>query len=147
MEAAIPWLAQPELNWGCADISYQWASRPKAELIVRMHFSRVRGGWPKDMEIVFPHPLALMWESESYGLIEIPGELPRLKTARFVDWVFPTIIVENSRWAERYAARKFAADDPLASRVRHYYLSSLNDLLHVLNQGVPETRWVETLDA
>ena len=143
MEAATRWLAQPELNYGCADISYTWASEAKAQLVVLMHFSRVKGGWPKDLEIVFPNPVALSWESESFGLIEVPPELPKLSAEPFRGWTYPTMVIENSKWAAQYAAHKYAADDPLISRVRHYFLASLNDLLHVLNEGAPRTRWVE----
>jgi len=37
----------------------------------------------------------------------------------------------------------FSADDPKLGSVKHYYLVSLNDLLHVLGQDVPQSKWVD----
>ncbi|MGN6546710.1 MAG: hypothetical protein ACTHK7_16770 [Aureliella sp.] len=143
MQTATRWIAQPEIAFGCADISYRWGFGKSTHLAVCMHFSQIVGGWNKDLQIVFPNPLAVMWECESFGLIETPANPPQL-TGRFHGWTFPTLVIERSEWAERYAAAKYAHGDPAAARIKHYYLVSLNDLLHVLDEGDPECRWVDS---
>ena len=147
MQRATKWNTQPDIASGCADISYRWESEQRAQLIVLMHFSRVVDGSRMDLELAFPSPLAVMWETESFGLIDSPVELPKLSGPRFGGWTFPTILVENSAWAERYAARKYSANDINALHIKHYFLVSLNDLLHVLAEGTPRSKWVEAVDA
>jgi hypothetical protein len=147
MQRAARWMPQPEIDFGCSDISYRWVSEKGAKLVVLMHFSGVIDGWDKDLELVFSNPLAVMWEDESFGLIDVPSDCPRWDRPDFRGWTFPTLTIENSAWAERYAARKFAADDPKIGSVKHYYLVSLNDLMHVLNQGTVHSKWVDPLDA
>jgi hypothetical protein len=140
-------MTQPEIDFGCADISYRWASEKGGKLVVLMHFSRIIDGWSKDLEIVFPKPLSVQWEEESFGLIDSPKDFPKLQRAQFHGWTFPTLTIDGSVWAERYAASKFSEGDPGITLIKHYYLVSLNDLLHVLAEGVPNSRWVAPLDA
>ena len=140
-------MVQPEIDFGCADISYRWVSEKGATLVILMHFSRIVDGWDKDLECVFSNPLAFMWESESFGLIDTPSDCPELDRPQFHGWTFPTLRIEDSAWAARYAANMFSADDPKLGSVKHYYLVSLNDLLHVLGQDVPQSEWVEPHDA
>jgi hypothetical protein len=68
----IKWEVFEGLDMPCADISYQWISERNAKMIVLMHFSRVVGGLDKDIELTFSQPIALQWEDETYGLIELP---------------------------------------------------------------------------
>jgi hypothetical protein len=144
---ASKWMAQPEIDFGCADISYRWESEARAKLVVLMHFSRIVDGHAMDLEIVFSNPFAVMWEEESFGLIDSPHELPKCAAPQFKDWAFPTLIIEGSPWAQRYADRRYSDGDPEAERVNHYFLVSLNDELHVLNYGEPQSRWKEPVDA
>jgi hypothetical protein len=139
MEVARKWFPQPEIDFVCADISFSWASERNATLTVVMHFSRVADGFDKDLEIVFRNLLAIKWEDESFGLVECPDSLPR---CGFKSWTHPTLIIEESRWRQTYVDRRYAAEDPDSSTVTHYFLASLNDLLHVLAIGAPQTRWV-----
>ena len=140
-ERVTKWMPQPEIDFSCADISYEWRSRKDATLVVVMHFSRVLDGFAQDLQLTFSRVLAVQWEEESSGLIHSQSSLP---TCTFRGWTHPTLIVEGSEWASRYAANRHAADD---ARVTHYLLVSLNDLLHVLAEVEPRTRWVTPIDA
>jgi hypothetical protein len=94
-----------------------------------------------------PNPFAVMWEEESFGLIDSPHELPKCAAPQFKDWTFPTLIIEGSSWVQRYVDRRYSAGEAEAERVHHYFLLSLNDELHVLNCGEPQSRWKEPVDA
>lgn len=142
MERAIKWMPKPEIDFACADISFTWTSGIGARLVVLLHFSRVDGGSSQDLQLAFTRPLAVKWEDEAFGLIESPDLLPQCSGARFDRFTHPTLIVERSSWAEMYAADMFAAGDPRAERVVHYFMVSLNDLLHVLAESPPEAAWV-----
>jgi hypothetical protein len=147
MERANKWFPVPALDAACADISFIRASGKSAALIVRMHFSRVVDGYEKDLELVFREPLAMKWEEESFGIIDSPQDLPKCAAARFNSWTHPTLVIENSDWADEYAARKYAKDDPRAKSVAHYFLVSMNDLVHILAEAKPDARWVLPDDA
>jgi hypothetical protein len=147
MQRAIKWMPKPEIDAPCADISFSWASEKGARLAVMMHFSRIVGGFSKDLELVFGRPLAVAWEEESFGLIESPEILPKCSGADFRQYSHPTLIVEHSNWAEKYAAHKFAEGAPEAENVKHYFLVSLNDLVHVLAESTPEAAWVASAGA
>ena len=86
-------MPQPESDFGCADISYEWKSRRDAALVVVMHFSRIVGEFGHDLELSFKQALAVRWEEEHLGLIETPATLPNCSDSRFVH---PTLIIENS---------------------------------------------------
>ncbi len=147
MEQAKKWMPKPEIDSACADISFAWASQKDAALVVVMHFSRVVDGIAKDLEIVFERPFAIRWEEESFGFIESPEALPKCAATKFRIWTHPTLIVEDSRWAEQYSARRYAEDDPGSQNVVHYFLVSMNDLVHVLAETQPRARWLSKVDA
>jgi hypothetical protein len=140
-ETAKRWNPVPDVEQPCADISFSRFSGRGAVVIVTMHFSRVRGGTPRDLTLRFSETLAVSWEEESLGLIETPEVLPMCSAEAFRRWTYPLLLVENSRWAEKYAARLYPADDARAEAVRHYLLVSMNDLLHILTMSKPEVAW------
>jgi hypothetical protein len=142
MAEALKWLPRADVHSPCADISFVRSAQQSGLLVVVMHFSKVIDGVPRDLEIQFPHPLAVQWAEESFGLIDCPQILPKCSASHFTSWTHPTLIVKGSEWAERYAARKYAVD-PKAENVNHYLLVSMNDLLHVVNEGEPIASWVE----
>ena len=143
-ERVTKWMPQPEIDFPCTDISYDWKSEKDATLVVVMHFSRVIDGFAQDLQLTFSRVLAVQWEEESFGLIHSASSLP---TCRFRGWTHPTLIVEGSEWASRYAANRYAADDARTVGITHYFLVSLNDLLHVLSEVEPRTRWVTPVNA
>lgn len=144
MVRAIKWMPKRELTHPCADISYFWESRKDAEFKVIMHFSRIVNGLKNDLEINFGIPMAVSWEDESYGLIEVPGGIPTTENGSKLS--HPTLIIEESEWARKYADRKYSSSDPEARDVVHYLLVSLNDILHVLSEIKPVTKWVTPMD-
>jgi hypothetical protein len=139
IERASKWMPQPEIDCGCADISFKWRSRKDAALVIVMHFSRMVGGLERNLELTFTNPLAVRWEEEHCGLIEGPANLPKCSNGQFVH---PTLIIENSAWRKAYVDRLYSAGDPQSKDVRHYFFLSLNDLLHVLADGEPVVRWI-----
>lgn len=147
MSDAEKWLPEPEIDRACADISFHWSSERHAALTVVMHFSRVVDGLSKDLEINFGRPLAVAWEDESFGLIESPDLLPKCSHEKFKRSTHPTLVIRQSRWRDSYADRKYAADGPKAALVTHYFLVSMNDLLHVLTEAQPKSKWVSPIDA
>jgi hypothetical protein len=134
------------LNFPCADISYQYQSKKDAELIVLMHFSRVLDGCKSDLELTFKSPLALQWEEESYGLIDLPDNLPRCTSKGFETWAYPTMIISGSIWASSYADRINSDNDPRALNVTHFALVAMNDLLHILSGEKPLARLIGPTD-
>ena len=134
------------LNFPCADISYQYLSQKDARLIVLMHFSRVLDGCKSDLEITFKSPLALQWEEESYGLIDLPDSLPRCTSKGFETWTYPIMIISGSKWASSYADTIYSDGDPQALNVTHFAFVAMNDLLHVISEEKPLSRLVESTD-
>lgn len=141
MGRAKKWMPQGEIAYPCADISFAWASQVNAELVVTMHFSRMVDGLQKDREINFGSPMSIQWEDESYSLTEFPTGIPECEKGD-LRFSHPTIIVEDSNWARKYADNKYVTGDPEANDVVHYLLISLNDILHVLAETEPTTRWI-----
>lgn len=141
IEKAVKCQIIPEIDNPCPDISYQWTAEKGAKLVVVMYFSRFLGGHEHDVELTFSNPMALQWEDESFGLISLPDELPRCTKDNY--WMYPILIIENSKWADTYASRLYAAEDPKAKNVTHYALISMNDLVHVLSENAPSVRLVE----
>ena len=131
------------LDVPCADISYQWISENGARLIVTMHFSRVIGGFKKDLELTFSDPIALQWEDESYDIIELPDNLPMCTNEAFTNWTYPILIIPNSQWADTYAARSHTEDEYKNHKVTHFAFISMNDLLHVLTEKKPIAKLIE----
>lgn len=146
MERAVKWMPMPELDTPCADISFKWESKKGAVLVVVMHYSRVRHGLGKDLEITFRDALAVRWEEESWGLIDSPQDLPTCSRENFAEWTHPMLIIKDSSWVELYANRRYSEGAPDAANITHYFLVSMNDLLHVLGNPNPEVRWVESID-
>jgi hypothetical protein len=137
MEKATRWEIVDGLGAPCADISYRWNSGVRAQLVLTLHFSRVVDGFPNDLELTFKNPLALCWETESYGLIELPDKLPKCSSSRFSDYSYPSLIISDSKWADSYAARTHTEIEFKAHRVTHFAFIALNDLLHVLSNKKP----------
>jgi hypothetical protein len=147
MERAIKWEIAEDLDVPCADISYQWNSEAKALLVVTMHFSRVINGYGKDLELIFERPLALNWEDESYSLIGLPNNLPKCSSKQFNGWTYPTLIVTGSKWADLYAARTHTEEKFKTHGVTHFAFIAMNDLLHILSEKKPSTRFIGAKDA
>ena len=112
-----------------------------------MHFSRVIGGCDKDLELTFTNPIALQWEDESYDLIELPDILPKCSREGFTSWTYPTLINENSKWANSYAARTHTEEEYKDHKVTHFAFISMNDLLHVLSEEKPSAKLIEASNA
>jgi hypothetical protein len=112
-------------------------------LIVTMYFSRVIDGCDKDLELTFSDPLALQWEDESYGIIELPENLPMCSSEGFTTWTYPTLIITNSEWANVYAARTHTEEEFSNHKVAHFAFISMNDLLHVLSEKKPSAKLAE----
>jgi hypothetical protein len=144
---ATKWLPQPEIDFACADISFKWPNGNNAALTVVMHFSLVRNGFDKDLELTFLRPIAIAWEDEFFGLIESPDVLPKCTCEKAKGYTHPTLVIEGSRWRRSYADRKYRANDPQSKAMTHYFLVSMNDLLHVLVEAPPESKWITPIGA
>lgn len=138
---AISW-RQVEVDSLCADISVTRESRAGAKLQVRMHFSRVVDGPDKDLLLTFPCAYHFQWEEESFGLTDMPNQMPRLEHGHMPNWPQPLLLVEGSPLAARYADRRFSENDPDRGSVLHFLLMSLNDFVHVISLGEPDHEWV-----
>ena len=114
---------------------------------IRLHFSRVVGGPDEDLALAFTRPLAVKWEEEFFGFIELPDNLPKCSRSEFNHWVYPTLVIENSAWAEKYANRVFTEAELETKGVTHFVFIAMNDLLHVLSIDEPTARFVESVDA
>ena len=145
IEKAVKWLPQPEIEFPCADISYEWNSSASGEFMATMHFSRMVVGHDNDLQIAFGSPLAVKWEDESFSCTGVPAQLPECSRGN-IRFPFPTLVIENSNWATSYADNKYAADDPERTGVVHYLMVSLNDTLHVLSESKPKSSWVSPAD-
>ncbi|GAA4342872.1 hypothetical protein [Kangiella taiwanensis] len=107
-----------------------------------MHFSRVIGGLNKDLKFVFTNPIALQWEDESYGIIELPPDLPTCSREGFENWTYPTLIISNSKWANQYAATIYTEVEYINHNVTHFSFISMDDILNVLSENKPTVSWV-----
>ena len=137
MNEASKWEIIDGLEKPCADLSFDWQSGPNAQLVVHMHFSRVLGGMPDDVRLIFDQAMHMNWEDESLGLVALPDQLPYCRDADFSDWVYPTLLLNDSELAGKYARKAFDEDDPRSSQVRHFVLVSMNDIVHVISVGAP----------
>ncbi|GAB1267010.1 hypothetical protein NBRC116493_02630 [Aurantivibrio infirmus] len=146
-DRGIKWEIYKQLEVPCADISYQWISGKNGFLEITMHFSRVIGGFKNDVCLTFDNPIAVQWEDESYGIIELPNNLPKCQNEAFSPWVYPTLIIPNSNWANTYAARICTAEEYENHNVSHFAFISMNDLLHVLSNKKPSAKIVEAKNA
>ena len=124
------------LEHPCADISYHWRSDSSALLTVTLHFSRVTGGYPDDVDCRFRKPVALLWEDESYSVSAIPGPLPKVENPNFDTWTYPSITIEESSWAESGFSNMHQAIGD--GELTHFVFVSMNDVLHVLAVDIPE---------
>ena len=138
MQKSVIWEPVPGLDLPCADIAFAYG--PPDVLTVTMRFSNVVAGRGKDLQLCFSGAIALRWESESFGLIPIPGPLPKCRDEKWSEWSFPLLRVERSSWLAEHDARH-----PVAAEARvHFALISMNDLLHVLAFSDVDAQWVET---
>lgn len=135
------------IEFPAADISVVRHSQVNAVLTIFMHFSRMVGGPDYDLEIVFDSPLAFQWEDESYGLIDLPRDIPKCPAPRWKNYNLPILEVSGSAWADLYARRVFTEKEYEVKQVLHFAFISLNDLVHVLSIKRPKVRWVESVDA
>ncbi|MFK7965244.1 MAG: hypothetical protein AB8C46_14880 [Burkholderiaceae bacterium] len=138
MSQAQIWEPVRGLAVPCADISLNWTSGTNAQLVVQMHFSRVRGGYDSDLELSFKDAMYFAWEDESLNVMPIPKDLPLCKDPAFSDWVYPTLVLSDSPMASGYADKAFEKDDPQHANVGHFLLVSMNDVLQVISVGVPD---------
>lgn len=141
METAQKYIFDNAIDWPSADISYRWV---ETDFIATMHFSRVAGAGELDFLLIFNWPLAVSWEQESFNVIPIPDILPKIDSKNFGGWTYPTLWIEGSLWADRYAASLCAQEEYRRHDVRHYLLVSMNDILHVLSRQPPTTQWIQS---
>lgn len=122
----------------CADISVAYEAGKDAKAVITMHFSRVRGLPARDLRLTFKDPIAIYWESESFGIKKLPGLLPRCSDPAWQNWVFPLLIVKNSEWLADYDAR-----NEVGSKGRiHIAIVSMNDLVHLLAMPDVQAKWI-----
>ncbi|WP_321311496.1 hypothetical protein [Halarcobacter sp.] len=142
----MKWKIFKELNVPCADISYQWISEENSRLIIIMHFSRVVEGFEKDLELIFFNPIALQWEDECYPIFDLPEKLPKCTKKGFEDWTYPTLIIPNSQWADRYD-KSFAINERHDNQqLKHFVLISMNDILSILSCEMPNVKLIDSQD-
>jgi hypothetical protein len=143
----IKWEIFKELDYPCADISYQWITGKGHRLVITMHFSRVIGGCPNDLELTFYRPIAFKWDDEVYSSTELPEPAPMCTSKGFTTWIYPTLVIPNSSWALSYALEAFPERDINEHGINHVCLISMNDILEILSEEKPSVRLVEPADA
>ena len=128
----IKWYPVTGVNSCCADIGLVY--EPPGRLTVRMRFSHVRGNPPKDILLEFECIAAFRYEDECFSGSCLPDRLPRSEDNLFV---FPFLIMEDSPWAKRMAARH-----PQGEGCIHYAFLSLNDTVEVLASPPVRVEWI-----
>ena len=135
-ESSELWEPVSGIETPCADLTFCYVHPHGLE--VRMHFSNVVGGPENDLLLKFSGAIAIQWESETFGLVPIPGPLPKCHSPNWDTWTFPLLRVQNSSWWATYDAR-----NPIAAEGRnHYVLVTMDDLLHVLAETTVTATWV-----
>jgi len=142
MSQAQIWELVHGLAVPCADISVSWTSGPDAQLVVLMHFSRVTGGFESDVQLSFSDAMYFAWEDESLHVMPQLDDLPLCKDPAFSDWIYPSLVFNDSALAKQYANSAFALDDPQHGNVGHFMLVSMNDVLQVVSVGLPDVQIV-----
>ena len=97
----------------------------------------------EDLQLTFSKPIAVQWEDEIYGLIDLPIHLPKCDRQDFNNWAYPTLVVSDSNWAARYAQNMFSEVELESKSVIHFVFIAMNDLLHVLSETKPTTKLIE----
>lgn len=134
------------VDFPATDISVSRHGGARANLSIILHFSRMVDGPTEDLEVVFNQPLAFQWEEESYGLIELPVDLPKCLPHCWSTYRQPMIQTICSLWAALYAGRVLTDSDVGVKQVMHFAFVSLNDLFHVLSINRPVLRWVTAIE-
>ena len=142
MSQAQIWEVVSDLAVPCADISVSWTSGVNAHLVVLMHFSRVKGGFESDIQLSFTDAMHFAWEDESLSVMSVPKDLPLCKDPAFSDWIYPTLVLNESELATAYADSAFDKADPQHSNVGHFLMVSMNDVLQVVSVGLPDVQIV-----
>jgi hypothetical protein len=134
-QRCIIWEPVAGITSPCADVSYRYEAPHR--LTVRMNFSRTKGGPERDLELIFPGPIALAWGPEHFGSLDpIRGELPKCPEPRWAKWPFPLLKVVDSEWLKSYVDHH-----PGAEGRGHFYLVGMNDLVNVLALPDVEAQW------
>jgi hypothetical protein len=133
---ATVWEPVDGMTVPCADISVKYD--PVGHITAVMHFSHVRGGEPRDLELKFSGAIAQTWESENFGLSQIPDQLPKCPDGPWAKWTFPTLIIESSSWLSAHLARNPVAAEGLV----HFALVAMNDLVSVLALPSVDAKWI-----
>lgn len=142
MSQAQIWEVVADLAVPCADISVSWTSGENSQLVVLMHFSRVRGGFESDVQLSFTDAMHFAWEDESLNVMSVSTDLPLCKDPAFSDWIYPTLVINDSALATQYADSTFDKTDPQHSNVGHFFMVSMNDVLQVISVGLPDVQIV-----
>ena len=131
------WRPVDGLEGPCGDISYQ--RTPSGELIVTMHFSFVKGLPTQDLQISFRGACALHWEDECPGFFPSPNEMAKCTDPKWNQWVFPLQKIEESELLREHRSVRELGSAP---RLVHYFLISMNDLVHVVAHEMATAEWV-----
>lgn len=144
-ESVRKFIVDSVIDYPSADISFNWRSSANGTLKLRMHFSRVVDGAARDLELIFKEPIAVQWEAESFGLIDSLEEIPKCGSTKFSYWSYPILMIENSKWADKYASNLYSVEKWETHNVVHYFFISMNDLVHVLSAKPPTSKWVDSI--
>jgi len=121
----------------CADISMHLHS-PR-DLSVILHFSRVVGNPPRDLELIFKGCISIRWEDECFGLTPLPDTLPRCTDPQWSRWTYPLLRIEHSKWLQQHSDRHPSAS---AERI-HFALIAMNDLVQILALPDVSAKWID----
>jgi len=122
------------LDHPCSDILVSYDVSGALEL--KLCFSHVNRGYASDLTATFSKPVSFVWESESYGLVDTPDQLPKCSSKDFEQYTYPVLEIEGSNWVAEYA-RMAMANEPVGATLAHFLFVSLNDIVHVLTSTKP----------
>jgi len=133
-----PWSPLEPIDQPCGSISCTQAGY---EVRVVMHFSEVKWGLQKDLEITFSGAIGLKWMEEGpYSVSDTSTDvLEMCSQERWRGWVRPMHVARESPWLASVAVL------PHTNSCVHYLLISGEHIVEVLAEPSPGAKWVECM--
>jgi hypothetical protein len=102
-----------------------------------LRFYRDKTGFRYNVHVVFPHPLAIQWQHDRFSGLGL--DVPRILIANgpYARSPFPLVVIDDSEWARRYAARTHTAEQMKHHTYREYVFIADDESLHVLTEEDP----------
>jgi hypothetical protein len=136
---AEAWEPIDGISGPCDQIAFSYAPAPDYSATVIMTFAALAGKRSRELILRFKHVIVLTSEDEAPGgFVPAPEikSLPKLGRGDNPNWTFPLMKLINSEPLRQYQMMR-PPNPPLA----HFFLVSMDNLVHVIACAEVEARW------